>query len=204
MIRNKKSKDGGMTLGTDDLLKSAFAGRKLERELQICETARRVLSLCRYRNTEVHSEYVSPSARHAIFGMRVKRASLIQAWLASPMKWLDDVHKNGLALMSDCFVFEVVRRQDDGSLVVIAGRQGRGCSVHLAYGLALPSRGSWTLGWKGLPQEFQIELPKMSSLVDHMIEAQGEYYHEAAVRRALMRWTGSYRSPRLSLAETLP
>ncbi len=171
--------------GTQELLNSDFAARKLERELQICETARQVLSLCHYRRAECHAWYAVPSARHAAFGMRQKKTSMIQVWLASPMRWLEDVYKKGLAPMSGCFVFEVMKRLEDGSLIVLAGRQGRGCSVNLAYALALPSGGSWVLQWKGLPEEFRVELPRLTSRVDTMIEAEGEYYHRAAMRRAV-------------------
>jgi hypothetical protein len=170
---------------TDELLNSAFASRKLDRELQVCETARQVLTLCRYNRAESHLWYAVPSARHAVFGMRRKKTSMIQVWLASPMRWLDDVDKRGLSLMSGCFVFEVVKQQPDGSLVVIAGRQGRGCSVNLAYALARPSGSSWVLQWKGLPEEFRVELPRLTARVADMIEAEGEYYHQSSMRRAV-------------------
>lgn len=170
---------------TQELIKSSFSQRKLERELQACETARQVLSLCHYNRAENHAWYVAPSARHAVFGMRVRNNSFIQAWLASPMRWLDDVYKRGLAAASGCFVFEVMKQQEDGSLVVLAGRQGRGCSVNLAYGVARAHVGLWQLEWKGLPEEFKVKLPRLTSSVDDMSEVSGEYYHRVMMQRAV-------------------
>lgn len=184
MTHGKKEKSRPMP-DVDELLNSPFAQRKLERELGVCETARQVLSTCGYNHARRHAWYVSPSARHSAFGMRRGDGSFVNLWLASPLRWLEDVYKNGLALMSGSFVFEVVKRLDDGSLVVIAGRQGRGCSVNLAYAVARQQRGAWALTWKGLPEEFRVKLPRMTSKVADMIELEGEYYHRAAMRRAV-------------------
>jgi len=38
---------------------------------------------------------------------------------------------------------------------VLAVRQGRGCSLRLAYALAQKERGSWRLEWGGLPAEYR-------------------------------------------------
>jgi hypothetical protein len=184
MTRGKKDKSRP-TPDVDDLLNSPFAERKLERELRACETAQQILMLCRYNRAEHCAWYVVPSARHAAFGMRRKKFSYLQMWLASPLRWFDDIYRKGLAVMSGCFVFEVVRQVDDGSLVVIAGKQGRECSVNLAYAVARQQRGAWALDWKGLPEEFWVKLPKVTSKVADMIELEGEYYYRAGMRRAV-------------------
>ena len=177
---------------TQELLKSDFARRKLDRELQACETARQMLSLCHYNRAKNHAWYVAPSEKHAIFGMRARENSFIQAWVASPMRWLDDVYKKGLAVASGCFVFEVMQQQEDGSLVVLTGKQGRGCSVNLAYAGARAQGNSWLLEWKGLPEDFRVKLPKMETNVDAVSEMSGEYYRRALARRAVETLDAKY------------
>jgi hypothetical protein len=47
----KSTSAGGPVVAphVQDLLDSPWAGRKFDRELEVCEIARRVLSFCRYR-----------------------------------------------------------------------------------------------------------------------------------------------------------
>ena len=117
---------------TADLLESDFASRKVEREIEVCDLAQKVVARCGYNRAATYLWEVSPAARHAVLGMRRRDASLLQVWLASPMKWLDEVYKRGLAAASGSFVFQVVEEQPGGSLIVIAGKQCRGCSVNLS------------------------------------------------------------------------
>ncbi len=48
------------------------------------------------------------------------------------------------------FIFEVMDELDEGALVVLVGRQGRGCSLVITYALSKPFRGAWQLSWKEL------------------------------------------------------
>ena len=43
-----------------DLLDSPLPGRKFDRELEVCEIARRVLSFCRYRRAAEHFTFARP------------------------------------------------------------------------------------------------------------------------------------------------
>ena len=159
-----------------DLVNSPFAGRKFDRELEVCEIARRVLSFCRYRRAPDHICYARPSSRPDVLGKRCGPTSFFVIDLAHPMGWFEKVYRRGLAGASGCFVFESVEELRDGSLVVLAARQGRGCSLRLAYAVARQGRGSWRLEWDGLPAEYKA--PPAMPPVD-----EDDYYRRALWRR---------------------
>lgn len=50
----KSRPNRGAAPGALDLLASPFARRKLDRELEVCGLARRVLCFCRYRRAAEH------------------------------------------------------------------------------------------------------------------------------------------------------
>lgn len=149
------------------LIASGFAHRKFQREDKICGTAEQVLvALCRYRRLPYYEWTVRPAKQNAVDGRRIRDKSYLAIYLASPMRWHSDVYKNGLAAASGCFVFEVVKERTDGSLIIVAGKQGRGYSVNLAYAVARPHAGAWRLEWKGLPREFKSPPPNPKGAAD--------------------------------------
>ena len=161
----------------EELLNSPFAARKLERELEICGIARRVLSFCRYRRAADHWCFARPSSRHEIYGGRRRQTSVLIAGLASPVRWYEEVYRRGISCASGCFVFEVAADAGDGTLVLLAGRQGRGCSLGLAYALARPAGRDWRLSWGGLPEEYRACPPARPH------PAADDYYRLALRRR---------------------
>lgn len=162
---------------TKQLLASPFSQRKLKRELEICETARLVLSMCRYRKAQEHLCYVKPSHGHSIWGARRLASSFIVVQLASPILWKEQVYSRGLSSASGYFVFEVVKELPDGSFVVIAAKQARGCALTLSYAVAQRESGRWLLSWEGLPREFNIPLPTPQR------RSSPDYYRQAEWRR---------------------
>lgn len=59
-----------------ELLDSPFVRRKFDRELGVCEVAKRVLSFCRYRRSPEHFCYARPFSRPDVLGMRSGYSSL--------------------------------------------------------------------------------------------------------------------------------
>lgn len=159
-----------------DLLDSPLAGRKFDRELEVCEIARRVLSFCRYRRAPEHFTFARPSSRPDVLGLRRGRSSFFAVDLAHPLRWHEEVYRRGLSGASGCFVFEMLEELPDGRLVVLAARQGRGCSLRLAYALARPDRGSWRLEWRGRAAEYSVA-PAIPPAADD------DYYRLALWRR---------------------
>ena len=93
------------------------------------------------------------------------------------MRWMEMTYGRGLAVASGCFVFGVVKKLADGSLVVIAGRQGRGCSLSLGHAITRLKRGAWQLCWKALPEAF------ISPLRRPPPTALNDYYRQTLMRR---------------------
>jgi hypothetical protein len=137
-----------------DLLASTFSRRKFERELEVCKVARRVLWFCRYRRAPEHICYARPSSRPDVLGLRRGHNSFFVVDLAHPMRWYQDIYRRGLGGASGHFVFEALEESGDGAFVVLAARQGGGCSLRLAHALARPERGSWRLEWSGVPARY--------------------------------------------------
>lgn len=144
---------------TRHLLASSFVERKLKCELEICELARRMLSFCPYRRATEQLCYVRPASHHAVFGARRRQTSCIVIDLASPMRWHEEIYRRGLAVASGSFVFEIFDELEDKALVVLVGRQGRGCSLVIEHALARPWRGTWQLSRKGLPGKYLSTSP---------------------------------------------
>lgn len=142
------------TTSVTDLLASDFARRKFDRELLACEAALRVLCFCRYRRAPEHLSYVRPAARHDALGFRRGPSSCFVLDLASPMRWCEEVYSRGLACASGCFVFAVAEGLPGGALVVLAARQGRGCTLRLAHAAARRERGAWVLDRRRLPESY--------------------------------------------------
>ena len=88
-----------------DLLDSPFAWRKFDRELEVCETSRRVLSFCRYRRAREHYCYARPSSRPDALGIRRRHTSIFAIDLAHPLRWHEEVYRRGLSGASSCLVF---------------------------------------------------------------------------------------------------
>jgi hypothetical protein len=61
------------------------------------------------------------------------------------MRWKEEICGRGLSGAPGYFVFEVVEELNDESLIVIAVRQLRGCSITLAYGLVGKDSNRWLL-----------------------------------------------------------
>ena len=132
-----------------DLLDSPLAGRDFDREPEVCEIARRVLSFCRCRRAPEHFCHARPSSRPDVLGLRRGTPSFFAGDLAHPLRWHEEVYRRGLSGVSGRFVFESVAGSEGGARPVLAARQGRGCSLRLAYALARPVRGSlerWRAG----------------------------------------------------------
>ena len=159
-----------------DFLDSPFVGRKFERELEVCEVARRVLLFCRYRRAPEHLFYARPASRPDVLGFRRGRSSLVVIDLAHPLRWHEEVYCRGLSCASGCFVFEAREELAAGALIVLAAQQGRGCSLRLAYALARKERGCWRLEWGGLPDEYRAPPPGPPA-------ADDDYYRLALWRR---------------------
>ena len=159
------------------LLSSPFSERKLERELEICKTARLVLSMCGYRRAPEHYCYVKPALHYSVWGGRRRSSSFIVVQLASPMRWQEEVYGRGLAGASGYFVFAVVTELADGSLLVMAAKQARGCALTLAPAVARKERGRWLLGWSGLPEDRKLPPPKPKK------RDYADYYRLAEWRR---------------------
>jgi hypothetical protein len=87
-------------------------------------------------------------------GIRRRHTPFFAIDLAHPLRWHEEVYRLALSGASGCFVFEALEGRADGALVVLAARQGCGCSLRLAYALARKERSSWRLGWSGLPAEY--------------------------------------------------
>jgi hypothetical protein len=155
-------------------LASSFVERKLTRELEICELARRMLSFCLYRRAAEHLCYVRPASHHAVFGARHRQTSCIVIDVASPMHWYEEIYRRGLAVVSGSFVFEIFDALKDGALIVFVGRQGRGCSLVLAHALASPLCGTWQLSRKGLPGKYLAASPSL-----RQPPAADDYYLQA-------------------------
>ncbi len=162
---------------TRELLASTFSQRKLDRELEICQTARLVLSMCRYRRAPEHFCYVKPSSQHGVWGARRRSSSFIVVQLASPMGWKEKVYDRGLSSASAHFVLDIVNELPDGSLVVIAAKQSRGGTLTLAYARACEVRGQWLLSWRSLPREFRVTPPNLQK------KEESDYYRQAEWRR---------------------
>ena len=159
------------------LLETPFGERKLDRELEICELVKTLLPQSGYRRAARYVVDVSPASTHLIYGSRRRDLSYLHVNLASPMRWRDDVYKRGLALSSGSFVFEIVEEHDDGSLIVLAGRQGRDCSARLAYAIARLERGGWQLDWYVLPEKYRTPPPRRDLM-------EADDYTSALMRRA--------------------
>ena len=138
-----------------ELLDSPFARRKFDRELEVCEVARRILSFCHYRRAAEHFCYARPSSRPNVVGLRRGGSSFFAVDLARPLGWYEEVYRRGLSGASGCFVFEAREELADGGLVVLAAREGRGCSLRLTHALARQERGTWRLEWGGLPAAYR-------------------------------------------------
>lgn len=153
----KSTFDGGPATApsVQDLLDSPLAGRKFDRELEVCESIRRVLSFCRYRRAPEHYCYARPSSRPDVLGLRRGISSFFAVDLAHPLRWHEEVYRRGLSGVSGCFVFEPVAELEGRACVVLAARQGRGCSLRLAYALARPGRGTWRLELGSLPAAYR-------------------------------------------------
>src|SRR5215813_10206273 len=108
------------------LLNSDFSSRKFVRELEICEKAKSILERCNYRSADRRILSVAPSAEHGVVGMRVRDAAAIWVYLASPMKWRDEIYKRGIANISGSFVLRVMEQVNPDSMIVLAVKQGRG------------------------------------------------------------------------------
>jgi|SRR5688500_11063631 len=171
-------KRGKRRPGTDDLLGSDFAQRKVQREIEICAIAKQTLERCNYRRGKKQIESVVPGARHGVVGLRVREASAIFLYLASPMRWFDEVYRKGLACVSGSIVLQIEKDLEDGSLIVLAVKQARGCTLKLVYGLVHKQRHSWILEFNSLPPEFS----NPPSNPKH--DAVGPYYEEVQRRRA--------------------
>ena len=63
--------------------------------------------------------------------------------LAHPQRWHQEIYRRSLAGASGCFVFEIIEQLGEEDLIVLAGRQGGGCSLSLSYALARPLNGTW-------------------------------------------------------------
>lgn len=166
-----------MIPNTRQLLDSPFAQRKLQCEMEICDIARRMLSFCLYRRAKEHYCYVNPASHHAIWGARRRTTSFIVLSLASPIGWRQTVYDKGIAVISGCFIFEVMEELAGGALVVRAGSQGRGCSLTLNYAIAHAKRGTWQLSWNGLPGKFR------SVQQSTPMTAANDYYRLALLRK---------------------
>jgi len=156
----RKSAYDDATPGVTALSASPFARRKFERELEVCERARRALLFCGYRRAPEHLCYARPSSRPDVLGMRRGDFSVFVIDLAHPLRWHEEVYRRGLAGASGHFVFEAVAETEGGGLVVLCARQGAGCSLRLAYAVAHPERGSWRLGRRGLPEGYIAPRPR--------------------------------------------
>ncbi|MGA9994813.1 MAG: hypothetical protein WBP93_05320 [Pyrinomonadaceae bacterium] len=115
--------------------------------------------------------------------------------LASPMRWYDEVYTNGLAIASGSFVLEMVKRQQDGSLVVIAVRQGRGYSVKFAHAIARLHAGAWRLEWKNIPEDFKVPP------TNHGITTDKDYYSFIIAKKFLDETAGVYSPETITLEE---
>lgn len=150
-----------------EILDSPFTGRKFDRELEVCRVARRVLSFCCYRRAPEHFTYARPSSHPDVLGIRRGHSSFFAVDLAHPLRLDEEVYRRGLSGASGCFVFEVLEELAGGRLVVLAARQGRGCSLRLAYALARPGRRSWRLERRGLPAEYSVVPPNPPAADDY-------------------------------------
>jgi hypothetical protein len=165
----------------EQLLSSPFSERKFERELKIRDRARQILSFCHYRRAINHQYYVRPASRHAAMGARREQTSFIEIDLAYPMHWYEQVYLRGLASVSGCFILDVIDEPDKRRLILLAVRQGRGCSLRLSYALAESSNGVWHLSRKRLQGKYKT-YPQYSNSVD-----KDDYY-----RLAMMAQIRSY------------
>jgi hypothetical protein len=105
------------------------------------------------------------------------------------MHWYEEIYRRGLAFTSGSFVFENFDELEDGVLVLLIGRQGRGCSLVLAHALARPVRETWQLSWKGLSRKYLAA----SHCLPHPTAADD--YYQRALRRHMAQSLGAVISP---------
>ena len=159
-----------------ELLDSPFVARKFDRELEVCEVAKRFLSFCRYRHAAEHFCYARASSRLDVLGLRRGRSSFFAVDLAHPSRWHEEVHRRGLSGASGRFVFGAGEGLEGGALVVLTARQGSGCSLRLSYAVARQEGGAWRPEWDGPPAEYRVP-PAMPPV------AEDDYYRLALWRR---------------------
>lgn len=114
-------------------------------------------------------------------GARREQASFIEIDLAYPMHWYEQVYRRGLASVSGCFILDVVEELDKKRLILLAVRQGRGCSLRLSYALAESYNSVWHLCRKRLQGKYKA-YPRCSDSAD-----KDDYY-----RLAMMAQIRSY------------
>lgn len=176
-----------------DPLDSPFAGRRFDRELKACRVAGFMLSFCRYRRAVEHFCYARPSSRPNVLGLWRGRSSFFAVGPTHPLRWHEVVYRRGLSSASGCFVFEEVEELADGALVVLAARQGRGCSLRLAYALARKEQGFWRTGWGGLPAVYRAAPPAMGLMgpdINFAGEAKPVFWSNHPVGEALYNILG--------------
>jgi len=162
----------------EDLLNSSFSGRKLEKELKICEIARQILFFCYYRRAADHYCYVRPTAQHAVVGARRGQPFSIVVDLANPMRWYAEVYRQGLAKVQSHFILDLVEELKDGRLLLLACGQGRGCGLRIRLVLARHGRRGWEPDSKNLPVKHS---PKPYPLTYTQTD---DYYRLAMLRLA--------------------
>jgi hypothetical protein len=116
-------------------------------------------------------------SQHSVWGARRGASSFIIIHLASPMRWKEEICGRGLSGASGYFVFEVVKELNDESLIVIAARQSRGCSLTLAYALARKDGNRWLLSFTDLPKGFKTPPPNLQK------RGKRDYYRLAEWRK---------------------
>lgn len=135
------------------------------RELEICAKAEDAIKLLAgYKVTEIREISVTPAGGHFAKWKRHKEYSLIQIGLRNPVEWYKTLYQKDMSIISDQFIFCILKRLGKGKLLVLAARKGRGCSVRLAPALAtLKDNFAWELNWDNLPPETALLAAKVIS-----------------------------------------
>lgn len=164
------------------------------RHLRLCGIATEVFERCLYRRAERQHVHVFGATRHSVAGSRERKDSIVMVGVRDLSRWYDEIFLKGLSCASGHFVFDVLETLPSGSKVVLAARQGRGCTLRLGAGLARHTGSRiWHLEWDSQDEavrrhaeevnlEAQPELV-MSDLHNHAMAARNQMEAERLVKR---------------------